>query len=223
MSETANATATSLYRIASGGSMTLTTAGRAITYEIGHEIELDETEAARLNTGRLPGQYRVVRVDGELAAQIERASQAPREVEIKVSERGVQSADELLGTGLPLSEEMAAGLAQLRSLAPSLATYQESGASAARIVGMLDDTRKAASTVDSEPAPISEPIAAEDEVAPDWATYLAGVSAADAAETLRTLESVADIQTALDAEAAGLRRPLVIRTGNVAIRKLRKA
>lgn len=232
----ATATATLLYRIASGGSMTITTAGRLITYEIGHEIELTEADAARLNENRRPGDYRVVRVDGELAAQIERASRAPWEIEIKVSELGTQTADELRGAGITPS---AALIEAEAARAPSIIT--ESGGrkkaldEPGQMQGLVDQLAQATATgppaeeaalIVSEPAsePAIElaPIAAEDEVAPDWATYLAGVTAADAAETLRTLESADDVQTALDAEAAGLRRPLVIRTGNSAIRKLRK-
>lgn len=245
-----------LYRIHSGGTMTVTEGMRSTHYEVGHEIELSEAEAARLNAGRLPGDYRVVRVGGELEIGAVRAKAPPRSVEAKVSSPGMQGLDELRGAvgengvaNHALSKaEIEAARVKAREIpvdtkvtftdeapAPdttSTPTCAPGGVAISEAIAALpidgENLLPAAETPAATAADAAVAAAAvspgDDEVAPDWATYLAGVSAAEAAETLRTLESASDVQTALDAESGigGKRRPLVIRAGNAALRRLQR-
>ena len=163
-------------------------------YEVGHEIELDEAEAARLNENRTPENYRVVRVGGELETGAFKATQPPRSAEVQVSTPGVPGVDELRGAGLHVDCDPAMGCGVLANAPGGLA---------------IDNVN---------------PGAADDEAAPDWSTYLAAVSAAEAAKTIRDLESAEDVEAAIEAEEAkgGLKRPLVIRAGKAAIRRLHR-
>jgi len=243
-----------LYRIHSGGTMSvadsLGDAPHVTHYEVGHEIELDEAEAARLNENRTPENYRVVRVGGELETGAFKATQPPRSAEVLVSTPGVPGVDELLGAGHVLSEaEIEAARIKIEETpVDTRVTFMGDGPSepgepndsdtsgVASAPGGLAIMQAIAdlppvheennSLADSAPDAdaVSPTTAADDEAAPDWSTYLAAVSAAEAAKTIRDLESAEDVEAAIEAEEAkgGLKRPLVIRAGKAAIRRLHR-
>lgn len=224
--------ATTLYRLHTGGTLARHEDGGILKlYEVGHTIELAPEEAARLNAGRSLADSRVVKVGGEMETTTPKARRlTPETVRIEVATPGTPGVDELIAMGTDPAIVEAAIDAEVRRAGErlKLVSDQPEMMEKMRELAVTDDFGEEDAPEPATPEPVlvidsSAPIAAEDEVAPDWATYLAGVSAADAAEALRTLESTDDVQTALDAEAAGLRRPLVIRAGNATARRLRKS
>lgn len=213
-----------LYRLHTGGTLARHEADGLKLYEIGHEIELDADEAARLNEGRSLANSRVVKVGGEIETTTPKpARERPEVVQIEVASPGTPGSAELIAMG-----------AEPAMIEAALIREQEE-AQTEPLQPIVPPTPDPIVFTDEAPTPVAhieEPVAAlaaeapiaDDDVASDWPTYLAATSAAEVAETLRTLESIDDVQAAMDAESSpsGQRRPLVIRAGNAAIRRLRK-